>query len=133
VARRLRALNITTWIASAVSGGYVIVNLYTSLWSEAMINLIAGLLFGAIPLLHSFSPLAAAFIFMIVLYVDLFILVFLLGTGAGMYFYSLLSSELSVLFFGTEHIFLAAVFGALAAALIVVLQVLVPSIRGSGP
>jgi adenylate cyclase len=28
VARRLRALNITTWIASAVSGGYVIFNLY---------------------------------------------------------------------------------------------------------
>jgi adenylate cyclase len=63
---------------------------------------------------------------MIVLYVDLFILVFLFGTGAGMYFYYLLGSGLSVLFFGTEHIILAAVFGALAAALIVVLQVLVP-------
>jgi adenylate cyclase len=57
---------------------------------------------------------------------DLLILVFLFGTGAGMYFYYLLGSGLSVLFFGTEHIFLAAVFAALAAALIVVLQVLMP-------
>jgi len=87
VARQLRALNITTWIASAVSGGYVIFNICTGLWSEAMINLIAGLIFGAIPLLHSFGPLAAALVFMIVLYVDLLILVFLFGTGAGMYFY----------------------------------------------
>jgi MASE7 len=75
VARRLRALNITTWSASAVSGGYVIFNLYTGLWSEAMINLVAGLIFGTIPLLHSFRPLAAALVFMIVLYLDLFILV----------------------------------------------------------
>ena len=136
VARRLRALNITTWIASAVSSGYAIVQFLDptpGLWKVAAINALAALIFGAIPLFHRVGPLAAALAFMIILYVDLFVLVFLFGTGTGMQLYYFVGTALTVLFFGTEHIFLAAAFGAVAAALIIVLQVLVPYDTGLQP
>ena len=49
----------------------------------AAINALAASIFAAIPLLHRFGPLAAV-AFTIVLYADLFVLVFLFGTGTGM-------------------------------------------------
>jgi adenylate cyclase len=50
-----------------------------------------------------------------------------------MQLYYLVGTALCVLFFGTEHVVLASVFGAVAAALVVALQVLVPYSTGLQP
>jgi len=100
VARRLRALNITTWIASATSAGYGIQTLLDSapgLWKLSISNTLVAVAFAAIPLLHRFGPLAAASAFIIVLYVNLVVLLPLLGTGTGMQMYYLVGTALTVL------------------------------------
>jgi adenylate cyclase len=100
------------------------------LWKVGAVNALTALITVAIPLLHRFGHLAASLVFLSVVYVTIFVIVVLLGTGTGMQLHYLVASALAVLFFGTERIVLAAVFGALAAALTIVLQVLVPHNTG---
>jgi adenylate cyclase len=136
MARRLRALNLTTWIASAVASGFAIVQFLDrtpGLWKVAAINAIAALVCAAIPLLHRFGQLAGAVGFIIIVYMYFFVVVFLLGTGTGMQLYYLVATALVVLFFGTERIFLASAFGAVAAALVIALEAFVPRDTGLQP
>jgi adenylate cyclase len=136
VARRLRLLNITTWIVSAVASGFATVQFLDptpGLWRVAAINALAALVCPAIPLLHRFGPLAAALVLFIIGYVYFFFVIVLLGTGTGMQFYYLMATAFVVLFFGIEHIFLASAFGIVAAALIIASQVLVPYNTGLQP
>jgi adenylate cyclase len=136
VARRLRWLNITTWIVSAVASGFATVQFLDptpGLWRVAAINALAALVCPAIPLLHRFGSLAAALVLFIIGYVYFFFVIVLLGTGTGMQFYYLMATAFVVLFFGIEHIFLASAFGIVAAALIIASQVLVPYNTGLQP
>jgi adenylate cyclase len=136
VARRLRALNIATWIGSAVTAIYAIVQFLDptpGLRKVAAINALTALIWMAIPLLHGLGPLAAALAFIFSAYAAIFVVCFLLGTGTGMQLYYLVAMALVVLFFGIERIFLAAALSVLAAALIIVLQVLVPYDTGLQP
>src|SRR5262249_50860996 len=71
--------------------------------------------------------------FIIALYADLFVLVCLLGTGMNIQLYFLVVVALTVLFIGAEHIVLAAILGAAAAAQVIALQFLAPSDTGLTP
>ena len=110
VARRLRALNIATWIASAVASGFAIVQFLDptpGLWKVAAINALAAVVWATIPLLHRLGPLAATCLLASSsLYASIFVVLFFLGSGTGMQFYylgcggalSCCSSELSASF-----------------------------------
>jgi adenylate cyclase len=74
--------------------------------------------------------LGSAINFIVIAYIDIFSIVFLLGTGTGMQLYYLNTVALAILFFGTERILLASVFGIVAAALTITLEVLVPDNTG---
>jgi adenylate cyclase len=134
VARRLRALNIATWIASATHAGYAVANfLDRPLWWLGVANAVATLLYAGVPLLHRLGRLAAPVTFIILLYADLLINICLLGTGIGLQFYYLVGVALAALYFGAEYVALASICGAVAAALIIGLQLAVPYDTGLLP
>ena len=126
VARRLRAVNIATWIATATHAGYAVVSfLDFAHWQLAVENAVATLLYAGVPLLHRLSRLAGPVAFVVLLYTDLLVSTYLLGTGIGLQFYYLVGVALAALYFGAQHLALASVCGAVAAALIIGLQLTV--------
>lgn len=134
VARRLRALNLAAWIASASASSFAIAQfLDPALWKVAAINALAAVVCAAIPLLHRFGPLVAVVCFHIFLLVYFFVVLVFLGSGTGTQFFYLVGAGLAVLFFGTERIFLAAVFVAAAAAFLIAVEALVPRDAGLLP
>lgn len=136
VARRLRALNLAVWIFAVVASGFAVARLLDptpDLWKVGAINAVAAVLCAAIPLLHRFGHLAAPIAATIVGFFYCFVVTFLLGTGTGMQMYYLVGAALALLYLGTERIVLAGVFGAVAAACIIALEVLVPYDTGLEP
>lgn len=135
VARRLRGLNIATWIASATHAFYVVAFLpdFTRFWWLATGNAVAMLLYAGIPLLHRFGRLAGPVAVTVIFYADVSAYVWLLGTGIGIQFYFLIGVGLALLYVGPEYVALAAVSGAVAAFLITVLQLMVPYDTGLLP
>jgi adenylate cyclase len=133
VARRLRALNIATWIASFVASGFAIVHFLDptpGLRKVAAVNALAAVVCAGIPLLHRLGPLVASVCLLTFLFVYLFVVLFFLGSGTGMHLHYLVAAGLLVLFFGTERIFLTAVFVAAAAAFLIAVEALVPRNAG---
>jgi adenylate cyclase len=133
VARRLRALNITTWVTAALGTGFAITQLLDpapGLWKPGVVNAVAAPIFAAIPLLHRFGPLAAPLAFSIGAYAFIFADCFLMGIGNGMQFYYLTITALVILFLGTEHVIISAVLCAVAIVLIIALETLVPRNTG---
>ena len=133
IARRLRAVNITTWIAASLSAAFAITQLLNpapNMWKPGVLNALAALIFAAIPLLHRFSPLAAPLVFSITAYVVIFLDCLLLGIGIGMQFYYLVIAALLILFLGSDHTILSAALCAVAAVLIIALEKFVPRDTG---
>jgi signal transduction histidine kinase/CheY-like chemotaxis protein len=133
IARRLRALNIAVWIASALGVGFAVVQFLDSapdVWKSALSNAIFAPIFAAAPLLHRFGPTAAAAIMIPVAYLYLSIGLWLSGTDTGIQFYFLASTGLTFLFFGIERISLSALYAGLALALIIFAEILVPHDTG---
>jgi adenylate cyclase len=133
VARRLRALNMTTWIAAGVAASYSIAQWLDptpDLWRVAIANAASALLLAAVPLLHRFGALAAPIGFIVVGYACNFVICALIGTASGMQLYYLVAAALGLLFVGTERILLAVAMGAVASLLMIVLEAYVP--RGTG-
>ena len=129
VARRLRALNMTAWIATGVSTGFALSQVFDptpGLWKVAAINVLAVPLCAAVPLLHRFGALAAPLALFAILYGGFFLIIALVGTGAGMQMYYLVGAALAVPFFGTERIGLGALFAAVSAVIVIGVHVLVP-------
>jgi adenylate cyclase len=135
VARRLRALNIANWIASATHAGYALVLLFnpTLRGNLAIANVVAALVFASIPFLHRLSSLAGPIAAIVVLYADMLVFIWLIGTGIGIQFYYLLAVALSVLYLGVEYVALASALGAVGAALIIFVQLTVPYDTGLLP
>ena len=130
---RLRALNIATWIASVVASGFAIVHFLDptpGLRKVAAVNALAAVVCAGIPLLHRLGPLVASVCLLTFLFVYLFVVLFFLGSGTGMHLHYLVAAGLLVLFFGTERIFLTAVFVAAAAAFLIAVEALVPRNTG---
>src|SRR5262245_49385571 len=128
VARRLRAVNISAWIAAifAIIGlGFSVARLFDGtpgIWKVAAINALGALFFASVPLLHRFGQRSAALTMMFVGYASLFILISLAGTGSGLSRFYLVTAALTVVFFGAEQIVLLALFGILAVLVTFVLE-----------
>ncbi len=134
VARRLRSLNIAMWLAAATHAVYALVLLFDpALHWLAAFNLVGAVLYAAGPLLHRVGSLAGPIAFIVLFYADMLFYIAVIGTGVGIQFYYLLGVALTALFIGTEHIGLATAFSAVAAALIVVVQLTVPYDTGLLP
>jgi adenylate cyclase len=133
VARRLRALNMTAWIAAAVGASYSVAQWLDptpGLWKVAIANAASALVMSAVPLLHRFGPLAAPIGFTVVAYAAIFVICALIGTASGMQLYYLVAAALGLLFVGTDRILLASALGAAAAILMVALEAYVPRATG---
>jgi adenylate cyclase len=136
VARRLRAVNFTAWCSAAFAAMYAISQLFDptpGIWKVAVANTTAAVLLVLVPLLHRFGPLAAPLAFMVLAYTGIFIICSFGGTATGMPMQYLAVAALSVLFFGSERLIFSIVFGALAAVLMIVLEITVPRDTGLLP
>jgi signal transduction histidine kinase len=137
VARRLRTTTLLAWIGAAIYAAYSatysiaqFVDPAPGLWKAAVAAGVSALVMAPIPLLHRFSPLAAPIGIILVGYATLFYVCMIHGTASGMQMYYPMVAALFVLFVGIEHILAILVVGALAAVLIIALEVFVPRTTG---
>jgi adenylate cyclase len=136
VARRLRAVNMTAWIAAAVAALAAVAQALSpvpGMWKLAAVSAASAMLCAAIPRLHRYGPLAAALGLVATLYVSILALTLLFGTASGLHRYYLLFPAGVILFFGTERTALAAILSAAAAALAVALEIYAPHDTGLVP
>jgi adenylate cyclase len=135
VARRLRTVNIGTRLAVAFHGFFAAVSLvyFTQFWRYALAHTVAMLLFACVPLLHRLGPQAGPVATLVLFYLEAIAYTCLIGTGAGIQLYFLLGVAFTVLYVGAEHIAVTMATGAVAAALIVVVQLTVPDDTGLLP
>jgi adenylate cyclase len=134
IARRLRALNIVTWVGAAVIILFGVLRLFDRTtpvtWQLAVVNLSTAPILASIPLLHRFSSAAAPFVFALVGDTFIFFVSARLGTGTGAFFYYSSFTALGILFLGTERVLLTVALGTVAAASIIALHMLVPPNTG---
>jgi adenylate cyclase len=135
VARRLRVLNLATWMSAVLTGSWGIAVLTTTpgLWVTGIVNLVSAVIFALIPLLHRLGELVAPVVFTAVAYASIFIVCWDLGTDSGLQFYYLVAASLGLLILGIEHVILACTLAAVGAALTIALQFLVPGDTGMAP
>ena len=130
VARRLRALNITTWAGAALILFFGVLRVFDKTtpftWQLAVINLTTAPILAALPLLHRFGSAAAPFALTIIVDGFLFFVSTRLGTGIGVFFYYSAVTALGILFLGTERVRLTVALGAIAAGSIIALHMFVP-------
>ncbi|EUA08715.1 adenylate cyclase domain protein [Mycobacterium xenopi 4042] len=133
--RRRRVLNINSAMAVLVCASYAIVGLAVGhpVWRTQLVNLLAAAVFAAVPLLHRFGELVAPLTFICTAYLAIFVICWNVGTGSGLQFFFLVTACLVVLQLGIEHIALAATLAAIAAALVIALEFLVPRNTGLQP
>jgi adenylate cyclase len=135
VARRLRTVNIGSRIAAAFHAFFAAVCMiyFARFWWLVIAHTVAMLLFAGVPLLHRLGPQAGGVATLVLFYLEIITYVCLVGTGAGIQFYFLLGVALTVAYLGAEHIAVTTALGAVASALIVVLQLTVPDDTGLLP
>ncbi len=129
VARRLRAMNIAAWICAAQAGYFAILRMLDpapGMFTRGLTNAGIAAAFAALPLLHRLSPLAAPLVFLAFAYWAIFRSAYQIGTGGGSDMFYLTATALFVLLIGTEHIVLAALAGAVAAGLLIMLRLVAP-------
>jgi adenylate cyclase len=133
VARRLRALNLTSWIIAGVAAIFAIAQFIDpspGVWKNGVANAVGGITMMAIPFLHRFGALVGPIVFNINSYMIIWADCSLTGIGNGMQMYYLGAAALGVLFVGTERIALASVMGLVAVLLTIAVEVLVPRSTG---
>jgi adenylate cyclase len=136
VARRLRALNITTWSAAGVGGLFAIIDLFDPAphaWRVGLVNVMGTIALSAIPLLHRFGSTVGPVAFASIIYVNIFVTCSLIGTDTGMQMQFLAVAAGTILFLGTDHPRLIALFSLSAVILIFALQIYVPHNTGLFP
>jgi adenylate cyclase len=135
VRRRQRVLNITTWIAAAVTASFATLTAITEprLWYITLINFVSALIYATIPFLHRFGDLLAPLTLIVTSYVNLTVICLNIGTGSGLQFYFLVAATVVVLVLGTEHIVLTSILVGIGAAIVIALQYLVPADTGLQP
>ncbi|MGO4833047.1 adenylate/guanylate cyclase domain-containing protein [Rhizobiaceae sp. 2RAB30] len=136
VARRLRVLNMATWAAATFTGGFAIaqfLNPHPGVRTAAIVNTVFAALFALVPLLHRFNPLAGPLAFAALAYTAIFVLCAMVGTDSGMQMVYLMVTAIMILVLGAESTRLILFLGALAAVLIIALEVLVPPDTGIQP
>jgi adenylate cyclase len=129
IARRLRVLNVATWIAAPVGGVFAVTQLLDptpGMWKPGLVNGLASLTAGILPILNRYSPLAGPLAFTIVFYAAIFADCYLIGVDTGMQFYYFSVTAVVILVVGTERISLSIGLACVAAILIIALEELVP-------
>ncbi len=131
VARRLRALNLLTYISAAVAIFFAAVDFALNfvdpkpgLWKAGVVAALGAAMWASVPWCHRFGTLLGALTFILTLYAYLFASTCLFGTGSGVQLSYLLAASLLVVL--TERILLSAFLGVLAVLLVAVLQIMVP-------
>lgn len=133
VARRLRVLNMTTWAAAALTGGFAVAQYlspHPAVRIAAIANTFCTILFAAVPLLHRFNPLAGPLVFVALAYTAIFTICGMVGTDSGMQMMYLVVTAIMILVLGADRIRLILFLGIVAAALMIALEVLVPPDTG---
>jgi hypothetical protein len=123
VARRLRALNITTWSAAVLGSIFAVTQLLDptpGAWKVALTNVIGSLALAMIPMLHRVGPRAVPAGFAIIIYTYIFVVCWQIGVGTGMQIQYLAVAAVTILFLGTERIFLISAFAVAAVVLIII-------------
>jgi adenylate cyclase len=135
IARRRRILHLTTSMAVIVSAGFGMIQVFAAphLWWTGVINIAGAVIYATIPWLYRFGELVPPLTFICTAYVSIFVICWIVGTGSGLQFYFLVASCLIVLQLGVDRIVLAAGLAAIAAALVITLQFLVPRDTGAEP
>ncbi|OBK12711.1 adenylate/guanylate cyclase domain-containing protein [Mycobacterium asiaticum] len=134
-ARRARILNIAAWLSVIVSASFVAMQLLlgTWLWQVVSINICAALIFAVVPTLHRFGDLVAPLTFITAAYVTVFASCWDVGTSSGAQLFFIVGACLVVLVLGAEHIVLASLLAAVAAALVIATEFLIPRDTGLQP
>jgi len=128
-ARRLRAVNITAWIAAPVAAAFALFQAledFERLKVLVAINAADALVWSAVPLLHRFGALAGPLVLAGSVYVSNFALTAALGTGSGIHLYYIAAAALSVLFLGVERMALSATVVAVGVSMFVSAQLFLP-------
>jgi signal transduction histidine kinase len=136
VARRLRAVNIATWSAAATLAWFALLRLLDPAPGMLTRGLVASgfvVALALVPLLHRFNSLAAPLALIALAYVYFFESIYQHGMAPGGYLYYFTATALGILLIGTEHALIALTLGAIAAALIIVLHLIVPYSTGLPP
>jgi adenylate cyclase len=127
VARRLRAVNIVAWFAAAAVAFFAIMRLTDpDTWLFGLVTIAFAAAMAAVPLLHRFGPLAAPIGLYVLVYGHTFRIIYNVGTRDGAFLTYLTAAALVVLLIGLEHVRIAALLAAVAAALIVIVHAIVP-------
>lgn len=134
-ARRARILNIAAWMSVVVSASFIGVQFFMGswLWEVLWINIAAMVIFAIVPLLHRFGELVAPLTFIFTAYTTVFASCWEVGTGSGAKLFFLVGACLVVLVLGIEHIVLAGFLAALAAALVITAELVIPRDTGLQP
>ena len=135
IARRHRILRFNTSMAMVVSAAFGVMQLVVApqLWWTGVINIVVAAIFAIIPYLYRFGELVPPLTFIGTAYASIFVICWMVGTGSGLQLYFLVAACLAVLQLGSERIILAASLAAVAAALVITLQFLVPRDTGVQP
>ena len=136
VARRLRAVNITAWIAAPVAAAFALFQAledFERLKVLVAINALAALVWGAVPLLHRLGPLAGTLGLAGSVYVSNFALASALGTGSGIHLYYIAAAALSILFLGVERVALSVCVVTVGAIMFVAAHLSLPFNTGLVP
>jgi adenylate cyclase len=133
VARRLRAVNVAAWLAVIVPFCFLFVRSLEGRWLLAVENAFSAAAFASVPLLHRFGQAVAPTVLSILVYIHIFRVVALNGTGDGAWLTYLTATALAFLLLGIENILFAAALAATAAMLMIVVHIIFPHNSGLAP
>ena len=133
VARRLRAVNIAAWSIAAAVAFFAVLRFADprpEMLPRAIINAVAAMVLASIPLLHRYGPLAAPLTLIAFVYAFLIYVVSQVGMDGGAWLAYLSASALGMLLIGIERVWLCAGLSAVAAAIVIGLQITMPDNTG---
>jgi adenylate cyclase len=133
IARRLRAVNIAAWTVASGTLFFAILRFLDprpEMLPRALINLAATVILASLPLLHRFGPLVAPLTLIGFVYGFLIYVVTQVGMDGGGWLGYLSATALAMLLVGTERLWLCIALSAVAAAIVIGLQIYVPDNSG---
>lgn len=129
VARRLRAVNITSWLAAAGIGIFVL----KSPTDIDPLTVTAAVLMASVPLLHRFGASVAGIALVLIAFSHVARLTHLIGTGDGIWLSFLTAAPLSILLFGVERTYIAGALSVMGVFLALFFRFAMPFDTGYLP
>jgi len=136
IARRLRVLNIATWMAALLTAGFALsffARGSPDVLAVGVANTLLAIVLAAVPMLHRFGALVGPLTVWIVTNTAIFIICGMVGTDTGMPIQYLALMAIMIVVVGVEHAVICGIVGVLAPLLIIGTQLLVPADTGLQP